>query len=149
MLNGSRLEFSLCFQQGELEKLNQSTDDINRCETELEVSRSQKSQLLCSNRVISTQVFSPGQSWKPLIQQQHSCWSAPLSVLTFDLRHGLHDPQWGPLWAETFILSARQRSVSWFKWSETLLVCGFMSDGRSEHGRNHGSTAGLWFFRRP
>ncbi|CAL9706160.1 unnamed protein product [Knipowitschia caucasica] len=24
--------------QGELEKLNQSTDDINRCETELEVS---------------------------------------------------------------------------------------------------------------
>lgn len=28
------LEFS---SQGELEKLNQSTDDINRCETELEV----------------------------------------------------------------------------------------------------------------
>lgn len=26
--------------QGELEKLNQATDDINRCETELEVSRS-------------------------------------------------------------------------------------------------------------
>lgn len=29
---------SLSLFQGELEKLNQSTDDINRCETELEVS---------------------------------------------------------------------------------------------------------------
>lgn len=59
--------------QGELEKLNQSTDDINRCETELEVSHK-----------YSIYAHSVSQFY---ISVQHLIRSAPLSLLTFDLRH--------------------------------------------------------------
>lgn len=40
------MHFSVVLFQGELEKLNQSTGDINRCETALEVSPSREEILL-------------------------------------------------------------------------------------------------------
>lgn len=86
-LNGSWLEFFLCFQQGELEKLNQSTDDINRCETELEVSGGFYACLLTNRYRTKVQTSDPATTAWP-----ESYRSAPLSVLTFDLQHGLHDP---------------------------------------------------------